>query len=249
MPAKVVIQHRRDTAANWAGVILAQGEIGYQTDGADAGNFKIGNGTSAWGALPFVRTSAETITASTGLTKVGSDIRASFGTTTGTVLEGSHAGVTTGVHGVTGAVVGTTDIQDLSNKTFINFREKFNVVASGATGPLDINTSTAAAWFYSQDATANFTFNFRSSGSETLNSILPVGSAVTVSVFIKNGATPRHPTAFSIDGTPVTPIWQVSAAPIAGDANSVNVYTFTILKTAPTPTYTVFASQSRFDNN
>ena len=249
MPAKVVIQHRRDTAANWAGVVLAQGEIGYQTDGADAGNFKIGNGTSAWGSLPFVRTANEAITASTGLERSLNDIRAVFGTTNGTVLSGAHGGASSGVHGVTGSVVGTTDVQELSNKTFINFREKFNVVASGAAGALDIDSSTAAAWFYSQDATANFTLNFRSSSTETLNSILPVGSAVTLSVFIKNGATPYYPTAFSVDGTSVTPIWQVSAVPLAGDANSVNVYTFTILKTAATPTYTVFASQSRFDNN
>jgi len=41
------IQVRRDTAINWTSVnpILAQGEIGYETD---TGKFKIGNGTLAW---------------------------------------------------------------------------------------------------------------------------------------------------------------------------------------------------------
>jgi hypothetical protein len=41
------IQVRRDTAANWTSVnpVLAQGEIGYETD---TGKFKIGNGTLAW---------------------------------------------------------------------------------------------------------------------------------------------------------------------------------------------------------
>ena len=246
MPAKVVIQHRRDTAANWAGVVLAQGEIGYQTDGAQAGNFKIGDGTTAWGSLPFVRTTSEAITASTGLERVSNDIRAVFGTTSGTVLSGAHGGSSSGVHGVIGNVVGTTDVQELSNKTFINFREKFNVVASGAAGNLNIDSSVAAGWFYSVNSTGNFTLNFRSSSTETLNSVLPVGSAITLSVFVKHGSTAWYPTAFSIDGVAVTPVWQVNAIPQAGDANSINVYTFTILKTAATPTYTVFASQTRF---
>ena len=249
MPAKAVIQHRRDSSAQWTSVnpVLAAGEIGYVSSGTDAGNFKIGDGTSTWSALSYVRTAAEAITASTGLTKVGSDIRAVFGTTAGTVLSGAHATTATGVHGISGAVVGTTDVQDLSNKSFTNFREKFNVVASGAGGTLNIDTNTAAAWYYTGNATSNMTFNFRSSSSQTLNSILPVGSALTVSVFIKNGVTPYYPTAFSIDGVSVTPIWQVSANPEAGDINSVNAYTFTILKTAATPTYTVFGSQTRFD--
>ena len=97
MPAKAVIQHRRDTEANWAGEVLASGEIGYVTTGSNAGNLKIGDGSTAWGSLPFVRTFPETITASTGLTKSGSDIRAVFGTSNTTVLRGDHAGLTTGV--------------------------------------------------------------------------------------------------------------------------------------------------------
>jgi hypothetical protein len=58
MPAKATIQHRRDTAANWvaaqssAGVtpILAEGELAYETD---TKRFKIGDGTSLWGELPY----------------------------------------------------------------------------------------------------------------------------------------------------------------------------------------------------
>lgn len=48
----VLIQFRRDTAANWASVdpVLAAGELGFDTTN-DA--FKIGDGTSAWSALSF----------------------------------------------------------------------------------------------------------------------------------------------------------------------------------------------------
>lgn len=46
------IQLRRDTAANWAAVnpILADGEIGLEQD---TGQFKLGNGTLPYSALPY----------------------------------------------------------------------------------------------------------------------------------------------------------------------------------------------------
>ena len=48
----VQIQFRRDTAANWtsANPTLASGELGLETD---TGQFKIGNGTTAWGSLSY----------------------------------------------------------------------------------------------------------------------------------------------------------------------------------------------------
>ena len=46
------IRVRRDTAANWTAVnpVLADGEIGYETDTKQA---KVGNGSSAWSALEY----------------------------------------------------------------------------------------------------------------------------------------------------------------------------------------------------
>lgn len=250
MPSKAIIQHRRDSAAQWDSInpVLAQGEIGYVTSGTDAGNFKIGDGTTAWSSLPFVRSDAETITASTGLTKVDSDIRAVFGTTDTTVLRGDHAGATTGVHGITSpaVIVGTSTPQELSNKTFANFLEKFNVVSGAPSSTTNIDVSTAAIWYYTSNATTNYTLNFRASSGTTLNSLLSTGQSITATVMHTNGTTAYYPTAFQVDGTSVTPKWQVSAAPAAGDASSINSYSFTILKTA-NATFTVFASQSRFD--
>lgn len=52
MPAKAIIQYRRDTAANWTAVnpVLAAGEPGYETTSTF---FKIGDGTTAWNSLPY----------------------------------------------------------------------------------------------------------------------------------------------------------------------------------------------------
>lgn len=47
-----IIQLRRDTEANWtaADPILAEGEVGFETD---TGRFKVGNGLDAWSALSY----------------------------------------------------------------------------------------------------------------------------------------------------------------------------------------------------
>ena len=57
MARKMLIQVRRDTAANWtsANPTLAAGEPGYETD---TGKFKIGNGSTAWSSLAYFQTGA-----------------------------------------------------------------------------------------------------------------------------------------------------------------------------------------------
>ena len=52
MARKDLIQHRRDTAANWTSVnpVLAASELGFETD---TNKFKLGDGTSTWIALAY----------------------------------------------------------------------------------------------------------------------------------------------------------------------------------------------------
>ena len=75
---------------------------------------------------------------------------------------------------------------------------------------------------------------------------MAVGEQISVVLLNTNGATPYRPTGFTIDGTSVTPKWLGGTAPASGNANSVDAYVYTIIKTAATPTYTVLASQNRF---
>lgn len=124
--------------------------------------------------------------------------------------------------------------------------ERCNVAAVAATGTVNVDTNTATAWYYTTNASANWTFNFRASSGASLASILAVGDSITVTFLVTNGATPRYPTVFQIDGSAVTPKWQYGTAPTAGNANSIDAYTFTIIKTAATPTYVVLASVAKF---
>ncbi len=52
MPAKTIIQWRRDTAANWASAnpVLGEGEPGLETD---TKKFKLGDGVSTWNTLTY----------------------------------------------------------------------------------------------------------------------------------------------------------------------------------------------------
>jgi len=128
--------------------------------------------------------------------------------------------------------------------------ERFNVVASAATGTIAINVLTAGVWFYSTNATANHTINIRGDGSNTLNSLLATGDAITVSWIIANGTTAYYPTTIQIDGTGVTPRWlNGSSLPTAAQANQtagIDSFTFTIIKTASTPTYTVLGAWAQY---
>lgn len=267
MPAIVELILRKDTNANFlaanggSGTVLADGEIGYVNSGTYKGKFKIGDGTTAWGSLafqgdlenanaPLALTDGElSLSIGTGLTTNGSNqLVPDFGTTSGKVLDGAHAGAS-GVHGVTGSVVGTTDSQSLSNKTIVNSKDKWNVVASAATGTINFDVATSLLWLYTTNATANYTLNVRGNSGTTLNSLMATGESVTLTFMHQNGTTAYYPTTFQIDGTtltgPTAIKWQITGAPAAGDPSNINAYTLTIIKTGSNA-YTVLGSQTRF---
>ena len=123
--------------------------------------------------------------------------------------------------------------------------ETVTVSATAATGTVNVDISTSAVKYYTSNASADWTFNFRGDGSTTLNTLLAIGQSATVAFLVTNGSTAYKPTVFQVDGSAVTPKWQGGSAPSAGSANSVDSYTFTIIKTA-SATYTVLGAQTKF---
>jgi len=123
--------------------------------------------------------------------------------------------------------------------------ETATISATAATGTVNVDISTSAVFYYTSNASANWTFNFRGNSTTSLNTILATGQSATVAFLVTNGTTAYRPTAFQVDGTSVTPKWQGGTAPSAGNASSIDAYVFTIIKTA-SATFTVLASQTKF---
>lgn len=164
-----------------------------------------------------------------------------------TPASGDIEGVTAGTGLSGGGTSGTVTLSIASSQSDLvikGFEEDVNVVASAATGTINFDVATASVWFYTSNATANHTLNFRYDSSNTLNSRLAVGDAITLVWLNTNGTTPYYPNVIQIDGSAVTP--RVPAAISAGNASSIDAYVFTIIKTAATPTYTVLETQTKF---
>ena len=120
-------------------------------------------------------------------------------------------------------------------------KELTTVSATAATGTINFDILTQGVLYYTTNASANFTLNFRGNGSTTLNSVMNVGDAWSAVFLNTNGATPYYPTAFTVDtSATVTVKWSGGTAPSAGNASALDAYTFTIIKTA-TSTFTVLA--------
>jgi len=150
--------------------------------------------------------------------------------------------------GVDGSAVTTSldyKLRFQSAPVLISPEERWTVSATAATGTVNVDVATTSAWYYTTNASANWTFNIRGDGSTTLDSLLVVGDSVTVAFAVTNGATAYYPSAFQVDGSAVTPKWQGGSAPSSGNASSVDVYVFTVVKTA-SATFTVFGSQTKF---
>ena len=123
--------------------------------------------------------------------------------------------------------------------------EKVTTEATAATGTINYDVLTQAVWNFTSDAAANWTLNIRGDGSNTLDNIMDTGESVTVAHIVKQGGTPYYNSAVQIDGSGVTPEWQGGSAPSAGNASSLDVYTYTVIKTG-SATFTVLASLTQF---
>lgn len=159
---------------------------------------------------------------------------------------GDIDGVTAGTGLSGGGTSGTVTLSIATSQSDLvikGFEEDVNVVASAATGTINFDVSTASVWYYTSNATANHTLNFRYSSGTSLNTAMATGDAITLVWLNTNGTTAYYPNVIQIDGTTVTP--KVPAAISAGNASSIDAYTFTIIKTA-SATFTVLETQTKF---
>ena len=139
--------------------------------------------------------------------------------------------------GIGRVVLGAGKIQQVA--------EKVTNSATAATGTVDYDVITQAVLNYTTDASGNWTLNIRGDASNSLDSIMDTGESITIAHLVSQGGTAYYNSAVTIDGSSVTPEWQGGSAPTAGNASSIDVYTYTVIKTGAA-TFTVLASQTQF---
>lgn len=144
-----------------------------------------------------------------------------------------------------------TALQTFSGSTSVaaalltNAKEVATVSATAATGTINYDITTQSVLYYTSNASANWTVNFRGSSGTSLNTLMATGECITAAFLVTQGGTAYYNSAVQVDGNSVTPKWQGGTAPTAGNASGVDVYTYTIVKTG-SAAFTIFAAQVQF---
>jgi len=229
-------------------------------DNTDISNINIAEGCSPANVNNAIRslmaqikdlqagTSGDTIPVTAGGTGSGtaSAARTALGLAIGTDVQAYNANtVISNIASNFTAKQTFTGTSSVISSKFVNALEGVTVSATAATGTINYDVTTQSVLYYTTDASANWTVNFRGSSGTTLNTAMAVGESITVVFLVTTGATAYYNNAVTIDGTSVTPKWQGGSAPTAGNASSVEAYSYVIVKTA-SATYTVFASRVQF---
>jgi len=124
--------------------------------------------------------------------------------------------------------------------------EVATVSATAATGTINYDITTQSVLYYTSNASANWTVNFRGSSGTSLNTLMSTGQSMTVAFLVTQGATAYYNSAVQVDGTTsgVTTRW-LGGAPTAGNASGIDSFRYLIIKTA-NATFTVLASNTQF---
>ena len=161
---------------------------------------------------------------------------------TGGTIDGTTLGATTPS---TGAFTTLSSTGSTTFKALVTAGETTTVSATAATGTINYDVLTQGVLYYTSNASANWTLNVRGNSGTSLNTLMAVGETRTITFLVPQGSTAYYQSAMTIDGSSVTPKWQLGVTPSSGNASSIDVYVFSILKTA-SATYTVLASQTKF---
>ena len=174
---------------------------------------------------------------------------ATFDGTTGKLIQDSALAVTNTATLNTAQTF--TALKTFSGSTSVaatkltNAKEVTTISATAATGTIDYDVTTQSVLYYTSNASANWTVNFRGSSGTSLDTLMSTGESMTVAFLVTQGATAYYNSAVQVDGSSVTPKWQGGTAPAAGNDSGVDAYTYTIVKTG-SATFTVFAAQTQF---
>ena len=119
-----------------------------------------------------------------------------------------------------------------------------NSTAINANTTIDVLSGSVNYW--TANVAANWTLNVRANSTTMLDAVMGTNDSMTIAYLATQlSSNTYYQSAMQIDGTSVTPKWQGGTAPSAGNASGIDLYAFTIIKTAAN-TYTVLGSQTQY---
>ena len=202
------------------------------------------SGTTTLQATAVAGTNTLTLPATTSDTLVGKATADILTNKTINVASNTLTGVAT-LTGTETLTSKTLTAPVLTAPIVVSPEERTTISATAATGTVNFDASTQGTLYYTTNASANWTLNVRGNSGTTLNSIMATGDSLTITFLVTQGSTAYYASALTIDGTSVTPKYQGGTAFAAGNASSIDAYTYAIVKTG-SAAYTVFASQTKF---
>jgi hypothetical protein len=217
-----------------AGTVTLAGTLNVANGGTGAtsltaNNVILGNGTSAVQVVA-PGTSGNVLT-SNGTTWASTTPAAGFSTSANNTFTGTQT------------FSGTSSAKAI---VLNDAAEVTTVSATAATGTIAYDITTQSVLYYTSNASANWTVNFRGSTGTSLNTLMATGESMTVAFLVTQGATAYYNSAVQVDGTTsgVTTRW-LGGAPTAGNASGIDSYRYLIIKTG-SATFTVLASNTQF---
>jgi len=179
-----------------------------------------------------------------GSLTLGAALPIASGGTGATSLSGANIAVTNAANTFS-ALQTFSGSSSVAATKLANAKEVATISATAATGTINYDVTTQSVLYYTSNASANWTTNFRGSSGTSLDTLMATGESITATFLVTQGSTAYYNSAVQVDGNAVTPKWQGGTAPTAGNASSIDAYTYTIIKTG-SATFTVLAAQTKF---
>ena len=200
-------------------------------DGSSGLNITVDVNTATAADSATVATNAQGLTGTPNIT-VG-NIVAADGTFSGDVSIGGTITYTdvTDVNAI-GIVTATQGINVTAGGISLAgmLDEGVNIVAGKISDSTDISLNDGMIHYFTTTETTTSTPNIRFDGSNSLDSQLSTGEAVSVTI-ITTAAAAGYSAALNIDGSAATVRWVGGSAPSTGGSSGLDIYTHQIIKT------------------
>ena len=206
------------------------------TDATFLKNIDVSGNVSIGGTLTY-----EDVTNvdSVGLITARSGIVVGSGITLSTDGNAFHTGIVTATSVNTTGSVTTSGGVDFTGL----LKENVNLINGKLSDNTDIDLANGMVHHFTTQETTTSTPNIRFDSSTTLDSKMSVGDSISITL-ITTAASSGYSANITIDGSPITENWVGGNAPTGGGSSGVDVYSYTIVKTA-TATYVVIANLSK----